>query len=89
MQSPFSTDAAHIDAPLGIDACVRANLHDYFENLQGETPSNIHTMLITLVERPMLEVVMQHAQHNQCRAAAWLGLNRNTLRKKLLEHGLI
>jgi len=34
-------------------------------------------------------VVMQHAEGNQSRAAEWLGLNRNTLRKKLLDHKLI
>jgi Fis family transcriptional regulator len=34
-------------------------------------------------------VVMAQAQNNQSRAAQWLGLNRNTLRKKLVEHGLI
>jgi Fis family transcriptional regulator len=37
----------------------------------------------------MLEVVMQQADHNQSRAAQWLGLNRNTLRKKLLDHKLV
>ena len=41
------------------------------------------------VERPLLEVVMAQAQNNQSRAAQWLGLNRNTLRKKLVEHQLI
>jgi Fis family transcriptional regulator len=46
-------------------------------------------MLVKAVERPLLEVVMAQAQNNQSRAAQWLGLNRNTLRKKLLEHGLI
>ena len=40
-------------------------------------------------EKPMLDVVMRHAEGNQSRAAEWLGLNRNTLRKKLLEHKLI
>jgi len=34
-------------------------------------------------------VVMEHADNNQSKAAQWLGLNRNTLRKKLLEHKLI
>jgi Fis family transcriptional regulator len=37
----------------------------------------------------LLQVVMAKADNNQSRAAQWLGLNRNTLRKKLLEHGLI
>ena len=40
-------------------------------------------------EKPLLELVMARAQHNQSRAAQWLGLNRNTLRKTLLEHKLI
>ena len=46
-------------------------------------------MLVKAVERPLLEVVMAQAQNNQSRAAQWLGLNRNTLRKKLVEHGLL
>jgi Fis family transcriptional regulator len=49
----------------------------------------MHDMLVRLVERPLLEVVMQKADQNQSRAAEWLGLNRNTLRKKLLEHQLL
>jgi Fis family transcriptional regulator len=40
-------------------------------------------------KNPLLEVVMAQADHNQSKAAQWLGLNRNTLRKKLLEHKLI
>jgi Fis family transcriptional regulator len=46
-------------------------------------------MMVGTVEKPMLEVVMQHADQNQSRAAQWLGLNRNTLRKKLLDHKLV
>jgi Fis family transcriptional regulator, factor for inversion stimulation protein len=71
-----------------IDHCVRAKLAAYFADLGGETPSNIHDMLIRVVEKPMLEVVLQQANQNQSRAAEWLGINRNTLRKKLVEHGL-
>jgi Fis family transcriptional regulator, factor for inversion stimulation protein len=46
-------------------------------------------MMQRVVERPLLEVVMSHAEGNQSRAAQWLGINRNTLRRKLLDHKLI
>jgi Fis family transcriptional regulator len=46
-------------------------------------------MIVRVVERPLLEVVMKQADDNQSRAAEWLGLNRNTLRKKLVEHKLL
>ena len=46
-------------------------------------------MLIKAVEKPLFDVVMKQADNNQSRAADWLGLNRNTLRKKLVEHKLI
>ncbi|MCV0441045.1 MAG: Fis family transcriptional regulator [Hydrogenophaga sp.] len=69
--------------------CVRASMEDFFHDLNGTDPSNLHDMLLKAVEKPLLEVVMEQAQNNQSRAAQWLGLNRNTLRKKLLEHKLI
>jgi Fis family transcriptional regulator len=49
----------------------------------------MYDMLVSVVERPLLEVVMRHADQNQSKAAQFLGLNRNTLRKKLLEHKLL
>jgi len=49
----------------------------------------MYDMMVRVVEKPLLEVVMQQAAQNQSRAAEWLGLNRNTLRKKLVEHKLI
>jgi len=69
--------------------CVRASLQAYFRDLDGTDPADLHGMLVKAVERPLLEVVMEQSQNNQSRAAQWLGLNRNTLRKKLLEHKLI
>ena len=72
-----------------IDACVRESLHSYFQDLDGEAPDGMYDMLVRVVEKPLLEVVMSHADNNQSRAAEWLGLNRNTLRKKLLEHKLL
>ena len=69
--------------------CVRVSMEDFFHDLNGTDPDNLHEMLVKAVEKPLLEVVMEQAQHNQSRAVQWLGLNRNTLRKKLLEHKLI
>ncbi|GAB3469788.1 helix-turn-helix domain-containing protein [Polaromonas eurypsychrophila] len=73
-----------------IEECVRNSLESYFKDLRGTEPDgSMYEMLVRVVEKPLLEVVMQHADKNQSRAAEWLGLNRNTLRKKLLEHKLI
>ena len=72
-----------------IEECVRTSLETYFRDLRGTEPDGLHDMLVRVVEKPLLEVVMSHADNNQSRAAQWLGLNRNTLRKKLLEHKLI
>ena len=72
-----------------IEACVRESLEAYFRDLHGIEPTHLHDMLIKAVEKPLLEVVMQHAGGNQSRAAEWLGVNRNTLRKKLVEHQLL
>lgn len=71
-----------------IEECIRASLENYFRDLGGETPCNMYDMLLRLVEKPLLDVVMQHAANNQSKASQWLGLNRNTLRKKLLDHGM-
>ncbi|MEO8248872.1 MAG: helix-turn-helix domain-containing protein [Burkholderiales bacterium] len=72
-----------------IDECVRASLDDYFRDLRGTEPGGMHDMIVRAVELPLLEVVMERAGHNQSKAAEWLGLNRNTLRKKLLDHRLV
>ena len=72
-----------------IEECVRTSLESYFKDLRGTEPDRMYDMMVRVVEKPLLEVVMQQADDNQSRAAQWLGLNRNTLRKKLVEHKLI
>lgn len=72
-----------------IEEAVRASLEDYFRDLRGAEPDALYDLMLRAVEKPLLEVVMQQAQGNQSRAAEWLGLNRNTLRKKLVEHKLV
>ena len=72
-----------------IDECIRESLNVYFHDMNGVEPHGMYDMLLNAVEKPLLEVVMQRAEQNQSRAAEWLGLNRNTLRKKLLDHKLL
>ena len=67
---------------------VRRAIDSYFRDLDGQKPHAIYEMVIQCVERPMIESVLQLADGNQSRAAEILGLNRNTLRKKMKEHGL-
>ena len=72
-----------------IDQCVRDSLESYFKDLHGVEPSAMYGMILAVVEKPLLDVVLKHADGNKSRAADWLGINRNTLRRKLLDHKLI
>lgn len=72
-----------------IEECVRKSLEKYFKDLDGERPHGLYDMVVLTVERPLLEFVMQHTHGNQSEASELLGINRNTLRKKLQQHGLI
>ena len=72
-----------------IEECIRDSLEQYFRDLRGSEPHSVHAMIIDAVEKPLLEVVMKHAEGNQSKAAEWLGIDRNTLRRKLLDHKLI
>ena len=71
-----------------IDECIRESLNTYFQDMDCIEPNGMYDMLLNAVEKPLLEVVMQRAEQNQSRAAEWLGLNRNTLRKKLALHAI-
>ena len=72
-----------------IEECVRDSLELYFKDLRGVEPAAMYDMILRVVEKPLLDVVMKHAEQNQSRAADWLGINRNTLRRKLVEHKLV
>lgn len=72
-----------------LDQSVRLNLEIYLEDMGHIEPTGMWDMVMLCVEKPLLEVAMQRAGGNQSRAAAMLGITRNTLRKKLLAHQLI
>ncbi len=72
-----------------IEDCVRTSLEKFLKDLDGASVTNVYDLVMKTVEKPVLEVVMRHAGANQSQAAAILGINRNTLRKKLGDHGLL
>jgi Fis family transcriptional regulator len=72
-----------------IDACIRTSLDNYFRDLRGADPQGLHELIIDAVEKPLFEAVLARAEGNQSKAADWLGINRNTLRRKLLQHKIV
>ncbi len=64
-------------------ACVRKSVEDYLRELDGEKPCGLYDLVMHCVEKPLIEVALNHTKGNQTRAAELLGLNRNTLRKKM------
>lgn len=69
--------------------CVTASLSEYFDKVNHEDISNLYELVLSEVEAPLLQTVMQRTRSNQSKASAMLGLNRGTLRKKLKKYGML
>ncbi len=69
--------------------CVERAMRNYFEHLDGHDAVDIYEMVLSEVEVPLLEVVLEYTRNNQSRAAEVLGLNRGTLRKKLKQYNML
>jgi two-component system nitrogen regulation response regulator GlnG len=85
-------DFSFLSAPAGEPphaTTLEALVADEVEaGLAGPEPVDLYQRVLEKVERPLLESVLEHTGGNQIRAAAVLGINRNTLRKKIVELGL-
>ncbi len=68
--------------------CVELSVNRFLADLNGEEVNDIYDMVLHQVEKPLLEVVMKHTEDNQSKASRMLGINRNTLRKKLADHNI-
>lgn len=80
-------EKTHRIQPMG--KAIKTSLETYFSDLNGHDTANVYDMVISEVERPLLEVVMNHTGSNITRAAELLGINRATLRKKLKKHQIL
>jgi Fis family transcriptional regulator, factor for inversion stimulation protein len=68
--------------------CVKKSLDEYFTHLDGQPPHAIYDMVLGSIEKPMLEYILNKVGGNQSKAAEVLGINRNTLRKKMAQYHL-
>lgn len=68
---------------------VERSLNRYFQNIEDEPVTDLHQMVISEVEAPLIETVMRYCGNNQSKASIMLGLNRGTLRTKLKLYGLL
>lgn len=78
---------AHSKLPqdLGFDEYINAKLRDFVRRMKLGAGSDLHPLIIKAVEKPLIALVLEETNGNQNQAAALLGLNRNTLRKKIQE----
>jgi len=82
-------DSARRTSGETVEQCVLRSLEQYFADLDGAPPHALYELVTGAVERPLLLFAMHRAQGNQSAAASLLGINRNTLRKKLEQHRLL
>ncbi|GAB6140935.1 Fis family transcriptional regulator [Methylosoma difficile] len=79
---------SHSDDAVPLSAFVKQTVDAYFLQLNGHDTTGLHAMIISAVEKPLLEAALAHYGHNQTKVAKALGLSRSTLRKKLEQYGL-
>ncbi len=72
----------------GLSDCVREALNNYFADLDGHEASDLYELVLSQVEKPLFEVVMNNTRGNVSQAALTLGMNRGTLRSRLKKYGL-
>jgi len=70
---------------LSLEEIIHHKLEDYFQRTKGVDLDNLYSLVVQRVERPLIELTLKKSRGNQVRAAQILGINRNTLRKKIAD----
>src|SRR6516164_5657488 len=84
--TPMTTDPLEMAGTEGLAGAVERHIKDYFAAHKGGLPAaGLYDRVLREVERPLIVQTLGATRGNQIRAAHLLGLNRNTLRKKIRE----
>lgn len=70
---------------LCLESYLESKLGAFVRGMKSSSGRNLHPMLISAVERPLITFALKETNGNQIQAAQLLGMNRNTLRKKISE----
>ena len=68
---------------------VEVAMENYFSQLDGQKVVDLYELVISEVEAPLMEAVMEYTRGNQTKASVAMGLNRGTLRKKLKKYNML
>jgi Fis family transcriptional regulator len=87
----FDPDNNDGKKPIHLSASVHDAIEEYFENMEGknEDCDGLYALVLSEVERPLMQCVMAHCNNNRTLAAKVLGINRATLRKKLEQYKIL
>jgi Fis family transcriptional regulator, factor for inversion stimulation protein len=85
----FGSAAMPVPRQETLEQSVLRSLDRYFSDLDGARPHALHELVMQAVERPLLKFAVDRCGGNQSAAAELLGINRNTLRRKLVDYGLL
>ncbi len=75
--------------PRNLGDYMELTINRYFSDLDGQPGGDLYALVMQQVEKPLLEIVLNHTGGNQTKAAEYLGINRATLRKRLREYNLL
>lgn len=83
MFSSFVTQSS--PTSISLKEYIEKRLHDFIKRFKASEGSNLYYTLLREIETPLITMVLKETKGNQIQAAHILGLNRNTLRKKIKE----
>ncbi|MDB5108560.1 MAG: Two-component system response regulator, partial [Candidatus Binatus sp.] len=72
-----------------LEDIISSRIATWFDSPGADEPRDLYHRLVAEIERPLVELALKRAGGNQVRAARMLGLNRNTLRKKITDHKIV
>jgi Fis family transcriptional regulator len=87
---PFATDGeftGKLDS-FSLEAVVEHKISKFLDQVGGMYPEDLHSLILGKVEKPLLAQILRRTGGNQVHASRILGINRNTLRKKMKMHSV-